>query len=233
MQFPFHLLLLIFALLSAAAACAGILFSGVPEISRRAVLVSGLLLVLISAIWILPELASMFGWSAGLALMLVGASILWAVDRFIYPVCPACSHSHNHDACSARLHGFAAPSIIASVLHSVFDGWILAFGRDGLAHTAGEALSTSVVVHKLPEAFAFGVILRAALKSRTAAIGWALLAQAMMFAGAGLEKMAAPHIGGQLVAALLALGGGTFLYLGLHAVHSEWKRRVERAVRIS
>ena len=26
-------------------------------------------------------------------------------------------------------------------------------------------------------------------------------------------------------AVLLALGGGTFLYLGFHAVHGEWKRR--------
>jgi len=28
-----------------------------------------------------------------------------------------------------------------------------------------------------------------------------------------------------VLALLLAFGGGTFLYLGYHAVHAEWKRR--------
>ena len=45
-------------------------------------------------------------------------------DRYICTVCPACSHSHDHDSCSTRLHGFA-PMLIASGLHSFLNGWML------------------------------------------------------------------------------------------------------------
>jgi hypothetical protein len=43
-------------------------------------------------------------------------------------------------------------------------------------------------------------------------------------AGAGLESVLAPHIGSQGLHALLALAGGSFLYLGGHAVHGELRR---------
>lgn len=193
--------------------------TGVPEISRRIVPLSGTVLLAISFIWILPELAEIFGWAPASLLMLGSFMLIWLVDRYISPVCPACSHTHDHDACSTRLHGFAAPLILAVAIHSLFDGWALVIG-------GGRALSYGVLLHKLPESIAFGVILRAALRSRASAFVWAVLAQCTTFLGAALALTVAPRVGPLWIGVLLALGGGTFLFLGFHAVHGEWKRRL-------
>ncbi len=42
--------------------------------------------------------------------------------------------------------------------------------------------------------------------------------------GALLEGVLAPYLGPQALHALLALAGGSFLYLGWHAVHGEFRR---------
>jgi zinc transporter ZupT len=183
------------------------------------------MLLVLSLFWVMPEVAEMFGWPAGPALMLAGFAILWAIDRYVYPVCPSCSHTHDHNACSARLHGFATPLIAAALIHSLFDGWTLAADQ-------GEAFTTSVLIHKIPESIAYGVILRAAMRSRALALAWAVIVQAATIVGALLEFAMAPVLGSWWVGVLLSLGGGTFLYLGFHAVHGEWRRRVaQRAVR--
>jgi zinc transporter ZupT len=216
-------ILFLFSALAMAGAVAGVYMSSVPDVSRRIVPISGAVLLVISLLLVLPELVERFGLSTGSALMLAGVAAIWATDRFIHPVCPACSHTHDHDACSTRLHGFATPLIIAALLHSVFDGWVMVAGdpRDGI----GGALAAGVLVHKIPESFAYGVILRAAMRSRQLALGWALGAQAATIVGALLALSLAPVLGSTWISVLLALGGGMFLYLGFHAVHGEWKRR--------
>lgn len=213
--------LVLFFLAVLAASYAGVAVSGIPELSRKLVPFSGAMLLMVSLFWVLPELAEEFGWLTGLALMLAGFAILWLIDRYLYPVCPSCAHTHDHDACVTRLHGFAGPLLAATVIHSLFDGWALA-----AAHAGGrQAIWAGVLVHKLPESLAFGIILRAAIKSRGTAILSASLVQAATFVGAALEFMLAPHIGPFWIQVLLAIAGGTFLYLGYHALHAEWKRR--------
>lgn len=213
--------LLLFALIALVASYVGLVISGVPELSRRVVPFSGAMLLLVSFAWVLPELAEDLGWVSGLSLMLAGFAILWLIDKNVYPVCPSCSHTHDHDTCVTRLHGFAAPLIAATVVHSMFDGWALA-----AAHTAGrQGIWAGVVLHKIPECVAFGIILRAALKSRRNALIAAVFVQMATLVGAALENVLAPHLAPFWMQALLAIAGGTFLYLGFHAVHAEWKRR--------
>jgi zinc transporter ZupT len=225
------LILLFSSVLAMAGAAAGVWLSSVPEVSRRVVPLGGIVLLLLSLLWVMPELAGTFGWELGPTLMLAGFGLVWAIDRFLYPVCPACAHTHDHDACSTRLHGFAMPLIAAALIHSLFDGWTLAAGQE---LSGGAALTAGVIIHKIPESIAYGVILKAALRSRSQALGWALGAQAATVAGALLAIVVAPVIGSRWMGMLLAIGGGTFLYLGFHAVHGEWKRRTaERAVRVS
>ena len=208
-----------------AGAATGVYMSGIPDVSRRIVPVSGAVLLLISLLLVLPELVASFGSGLGSAVMLAGVLIVWAIDRFVYPVCPTCSHTHDHDACSTRLHGFAAPLIVAALLHSIFDGWALAVGYEREVAGVRGVMAAGILLHKLPESLAYGVILRAALKSRQPALFWALAAQAATVVGAVLALSLAGMLGSAWVGALLALGGGTFLYLGFHAVHGEWKRR--------
>ena len=107
---------------------------------------SGAMLLLVSFAWVLPELAENLGWLSGLALMLAGFAILWLIDKNLYPVCPSCSHTHDHDSCVTRLHGFAGPLVAATAVHSMFDGWALA-----AAYTAGQqGIWAGVVIHKIP-----------------------------------------------------------------------------------
>ena len=206
--------------------------SGVPEVSRRIVPVSGAVLLLLSLLWVMPELGESFGWSLGPGLMLVGFVVLFVIDKLVYPVCPACSHTHDHDACSTRLHGFATPLIAAALIHSIFDGWALAAGHAGEFPGVRSAIAAGILIHKVPESIAYGVILRAALRRRSMALLWALVAQGATLVGALMAIILAPRMGSTWIGVLLAFGGGTFLYLGFHAVHGEWKRRVvARAVR--
>jgi zinc transporter ZupT len=215
------------------SAAAGVWMSSVPEVSRRIVPLSGGVLLILSLVWVLPELGETFGWSLAPLLMLVGFAVLFLIDRLIYPVCPSCSHTHDHDSCSTRLHGFATPLIAAALIHSIFDGWALAAGHAGDFPGVRSAIAAGILIHKVPESLAYGVILRAAVRRRSMALLWALVAQGATIAGAGMAIVLAPLLGSTWIAVLLAFGGGTFLYLGFHAVHGEWKRRAiaARAVR--
>ena len=151
--------------------------------------------------------------------------MLWVVDRWIYPVCPSCSHPHDHDHCAATLHGFAPPLLIAAAIHSLLDGWSVASAGTEGAGTLANSLGLAIAIHKIPEGLALGVIMRAAVDSRRAALGWCVLAQSATVLGAASEEFLAPHLGTAALHALLAVAGGTFLYLGGHAVHGESKRR--------
>jgi zinc transporter ZupT len=213
--------LLLFALIALLASYVGLIISGVPELSRRVVPFSGAMLLLVSFAWVLPELAENLGWFSGFSLMLAGFAILWLIDKNLYSVCPSCSHSHDHDSCVTRLHGFAGPLVAATAVHSMVDGWALA-----AAYTAGsQGIWAGVVIHKIPECIAFGIILRAAVKSRRNAFILAVSVQMATLVGAAVENVVAPHIAPFWMQALLAIAGGTFLYLGFHAIHAEWKRR--------
>ena len=208
--------LIAFTIAAAASAAAGVLLNSVREVARKLLPASGLLLMAVALLLLLPELAHTLGWANAAFLFLAALAIVWAMDKFIYPVCPLCSHSHDHDDCSTRLHGFAPPLLIAMLIHNVFDGWMV---------TLGHGLSMGVIAHKVPECFAFGAILAAALKSRGAALGWAVLTQGGMFAGAALHSATAAWLSPVWMVSLVALGAGLFFYLGFHAVHGEWKRR--------
>lgn len=208
-----------------ASAFLGVWLTSLPEISRRVIPLSGAILVLVSLFWVLPELVREFGLLPGAGLMAAGFGALLVIDKYVYSVCPACSHTHDHDSCHTPLHGFAVPLILAALLHSFFDGWMLAAGNEPGAGAVGPAILIGVALHKIPEGLAFGVIVRAALKSRARAFFFAGLVQGIMLAGGFVEYVASPFLGNRWVTVLLAFGGGTFLYLGSHAVHSEWKRR--------
>lgn len=196
------------------------------QASRRVVPFSGGLLVGISLFGVLPDLAERYSWAGGPALLAVGVALLWLVGRYVYPVCPSCSHTHQHELCSAALHGFATPLVVAATLHSFLDGLGIAASQQRSADALGTTLVLAVILHKIPEGVALGVMLRAALPTRASALLWCALAESATFLGGLLESIVAPGLGARWVSYyVLALAGGSFLYLGFHAVHGEWRRR--------
>lgn len=203
----------------------GIRLAGMPELARILVPFSGGVLLGVSAFWIIPEIAEHTGWMAALAGAAGGFGLMWVVDRYIHAICPACSHTHEHDDCSNRLHGFAAPLLIASGLHSFFDGWGLAVAQAKGFEDLRTAFLVGVSIHKLPEAMALGVLLLAAVGKRQRAVWGALAAQSMLLLGGAVAMFVAGRIGSTWSAMLLAMAAGIFAYLGYHAVEGEYRRR--------
>lgn len=176
----------------------------------------------VALFWLLPEMQGLLGWTAAISWVGAGVLTLAVIDRYIYAVCPACAPAHDHSHCQTRLHGFALPLLAAAALHSALDGWMVTAGRDH--PVLGPGLLLGIAAHKVPEGLALGVIARASLATRWSALGWCVTAQAATLAGAGLELAFAPYLGTQGLYALLALAGGSFLYLGGHAIHGELRR---------
>jgi len=220
-------LFLTFVVFSVAvcSAAAGVWLEGgeASPRARRLVPFGGGVLMGVALFWLLPEMADFFHWPAALAWIAGGAGALALIDRYVYPVCPACAPGHDHDHCSTRLHGFATPLLAAAALHSALDGWGLMAGQNA-ASGLGAAFGLGIAAHKIPEGLALGVIARAAMPGRSGALVWCAAAQVATLAGAGLESALAPYFGAQGLHILLAIAGGSFLYLGGHAIHGELRR---------
>ncbi len=196
---------------------------------RRIIPFSGGLLAGIAVFAIFPEIAEEHSWAGATALLAVCVTLMWAFGRYVYPICPACSHTHDHEKCVTVLHGFALPLVAAASLHSFLDGIGVEASQEGTAR-AGAAVVLGVVLHKIPEGIALGLMLRASVKSAAAAFGWAALAESVTFLGAVLGSIVSARFGLGWVTYALALAGGSFLYLGFHAVHGAWRQRAPALV---
>lgn len=220
------ILLIIAWCLTTSAACAGIFVSDTPAIQRRIVPAAGGLLAGIAVFCVLPELAEYSGWRFALFGTIAGAALLQAFNRYVYPVCPICSQSHVHAECTTRLHGFAAPLLIAVSIHCVFDGWALALSAQVGLGELRRAMLMGLLVHKLPEGLVLGFLLRAAMRSRWRALLGAAGSQTAMFVA--LLLPAGVAMTNARASVWFALANGSFLFLGAHAVHSEWRDRGPR-----
>jgi zinc transporter ZupT len=212
-------------LVALVSAAAGVWLATAPRAGRFLVPFGAGLLMGMAVFGVWPELTESAGWLGGAAVLALGFGLLWFVDRFVHPVCPSCSHSHSHASCSVTLHGFALPLVAAAVLHSFMDGMAVAASRQEGPAGLGWGVFLAVAIHKIPEGLAYGAILRAAVRARWSALGWCAVAQAPTIAGGALESLIAANLGVGWVIAPLALAGGSFLYLGLHAVHNDFKQR--------
>lgn len=207
-----------------AGAALGLWLTGAQRRARVLVPFSAGVLLGVALFGLLPELAQESGWTSTLALFVTGYGLLLAVNRY-YPICPTCSHSHDHNACATELHGFAVPLIVAAALHSFLDGWSVATSEVAVPLGLRVAVPLAVALHKLPEGIALGGILRVSVKSRTEALGWCAVAEGTTLLGGVAGLWIAPHVGPDWLTYPLGLMAGWLFYLGYHAIHEEWKRR--------
>lgn len=211
--------------LTMLGAFAGIRMAETPAISRRVLPFSGGLLVGIALFWILPEIAGRDRWPGACAGLIAGFALLWLIDHYVYPVCPTCSHTHHHEDCHESLHGFATPLLIAASLHSFFDGWSLGVSQQKGYEGLKIAFLVGIGVHKLPEGLALGAIFAAALGKEWRALLGVGAAQSMMFLGGALSLLLADRLATSVTMAFLSVAAGAFVYLGYHAVDSEYQQR--------
>jgi zinc transporter ZupT len=203
----------------------GLWLTGMRRRVRVVVPFSAGVLLGVALFGLVPELAVELGWGLSLLLFAAGYGLLLVLNRFVYPVCPTCSHDHDHNACPTELHGFAAPLVAAAALHSFLDGWSVATVQLAVPLGLRVAVPLAVALHKLPEGIALGGILRPSLKSRTAAVASCFGAEGATLVGGVLGLVMAPHLGSEWITYPLGIAAGWIFYLGYHAVHEEWKRR--------
>ena len=214
---------LLAAIIGIAGACAGAYLPVAHGRARVFVPLSGAILLAVSLFSILPEMAGEAGWLRAGALYGAGYAVLFMVDRYIHPVCPSCSHTHDHGHCEVELHGFSVPLVVATSIHAFIDGWGMTVAQNAGTGSMRTTIPIAVLLHKIPEGFALGVMLRASLKSRGAAAAWGSGAELSTVAGALVAMSILP---GEWTRDLLAVAGGTFLYLGFNAVHGALGWRV-------
>jgi zinc transporter ZupT len=173
---------------------------------------------------LLPELANELSWLMSLALFAAGYGLLLVINQYVYPVCPSCSHDHDHRSCLTELHGFAGPLIAAAAMHSFLDGWSIATVQSAAPLGIRVGVPLAIALHKVPEGIALGGMLRASMQSRTAAFIGCALAEGVTLLGGVLGITIAPHLGSEWISYPLGLAAGWLAYLGSHAVHEAWKR---------
>lgn len=211
-----------------AGAAVGLWLTGLRRRTRVVVPFSAGVLLGVALFGLVPDLALELGWAPGLALVAAGYGALLLLNRYVYPVCPTCSHDHDHAACSTELHGFAAPLIVAASLHSFLDGWSIATVQYAAPLDLRMAVPFAIALHKIPEGLALGGVLLASLPSRSRATVWAFVAEGTTLVGGATGLLAGPHLGSQWIMYPLGIAAGWLCYLGYHAVHEETRRRGAR-----
>lgn len=213
-------------LVAVAAAFAGIAMLDHVRHTRMLIPLSGGLLVGVALFGLIPELVEDMGWARGIALVAAGYLVLHGLDRFAFSVCPSCAHDHKHEGCAEELHGFALPLLFATAIHSLVDGWgLVAVPLSAHSPGAGTAFSAALLLHKIPEGLALGTILRAAVDREWTAFALAALVEFATVIGGAAGVWLTPMA---WVDYPLAIACGTFLFLGVHAVDSDWKRHGAR-----
>jgi zinc and cadmium transporter len=224
---PSLLILPILATLAAvASAGAGVRLLGHGRHTRMLIPLSGGLLIGVAVFGLIPELVLDMGWLRGVVLVAAGYMLLMVVDRFAFRVCPSCAHDHSHESCAEPLHGFAGPLLAATTIHAFVDGWGLVAVQAG-THTpgAGIVVAAALLLHKIPEGLAIGTILRASMHRAWSAFALCAAVEFSTVVGGATGLWLTPA---NWVSYPLAIAGGTFLFLGVHAVHNDWKRRGAR-----
>jgi zinc transporter ZupT len=177
-------------------------------ISHHLAAAGGLLLLVIAFVWIVPEIAGAWGWPRACLTVALAALLLAALDSTLT------RHGHSLH------HGVIAPLLAATAIHSLLDGWsIRALAAQPVP---GAIVPIGLSLHKLPEGFALGWVLRRTLLSRNRAIAFGAFAEMFTLAGAAFQptadRSALAHFGPAWTPTILSVIAGAFLFLACHAL---------------
>jgi zinc transporter ZupT len=190
-------------------------------LSGKFTAISAGVMVGVALFWIFPDMTQKSGWvTAVLAVGSALAALLW-FDRFIYPVCPCCSHSLGSTNRRRHLKGSVGngtliPLVIAICLHNLFDGWTAAAAGHGWSGS-GSGIALGLIAHKIPEALVFGLMLRGASTGRNVPLLISVcLTSLAILAGGATHAIIWTLSETTVIAVSLALACGSFLFAGGH-----------------
>jgi hypothetical protein len=184
----------------------GVLFH--RGISNWLAAIGGLLLFVVAFVWVVPEIAQAWGWPLAILCVSVAAVLLALADAALIRL----GHSPRH--------GVMTPLLIATAIHSLLDGWSI---RELAAHPVPVALvPIGLGLHKVPEGFALGWVLRRSMSTHARAISFGISAEMFTLLGAFLQPVAdrsgLEKFGPAWTPAVLCVIAGAFVFLGCHAV---------------
>lgn len=225
MHFASYSVVVLAFLVALAGALGGLWFSSLPKSGRVIVPFSGGLLVGVALLGLLPEIAEQVGWRKGLPVFAAGYLVLLVLDRKVLV-----DFHHNHTDGEVGLSGFILPLLIAAGVHAFLDGWGLATVGSGGPVAIQLTFPVAVMLHKAPEGLALGAIFRAFSATRSRAFGWCALAESATLLGGWAGGALTDRLGSAWTNYPLAVAGGSFLYLGVHAIRDERHYADARAV---
>lgn len=221
-------LYLITCIVTTAIAILSVYFASGARMQQRLLPWTAGVLLGVSVFWILPEIAGDRGWVVALAGVFSTAMLLAAIDRFAYPICPFCIQNLPHDP-QHRQKRFARcpvrsgwPLLMLGCIHCFFDGWAIALASIGSATGVSLALSCGVLVHKVPESVAVGLIASRLTSTRARALMTVGLIQISMLSG----SLFTTYSGYRSIASLEVLSipaCACLLLFGLLALEDEWR----------
>jgi zinc transporter ZupT len=161
---------------------------------------------------VLPDAKELLTWPEFLLAGLSGYLLFWAVGKYIYHICPACTVGAFDQATMERLSQTALLLMVALGLHSAMDGIAVVVGDEITGHP-NLALLLAVSFHKLPEGLALALLLLGAGYSRRRAFWWTIAIESMTEVGALLAVLGLRHAPLLDLGLLFAHVGGGFVYL--------------------
>jgi zinc transporter ZupT len=200
---------------------AGIHVMQSAQLSRKITAVSSGVMLGVGLFWILPDITQSAGILHAFLSVTVAITALFGVDRYIYPVCPCCSHL-AHSTCQ-RLPDALLPLVIAIGVHNLFDGWTA-----GIAlHSAGmlrSGIVMGLIAHKIPEGLIFGMMLRATSSKRNVLLPSALITGLCILAGYNMYGEMKLVQASLLVTLSMAIACASFVFVGLHSFQLQRRR---------
>jgi zinc transporter ZupT len=190
-------------------AAVGVMASGTRSFRRLAPFSAGLLMGM-AVFLLLPEALAGGHPTLILALCAVGCAVFAGIETILHKAFPS-----PHASSVGTI-----PVVLALSLHAALDGWNTATALEVPDQTAAWAFLTGMSLHKLTGGFAIGAVLLAAERSRKRAILWAIGCESLTAVGAASQFAFQRTMGAEWTVWLLAMTGGSFLYLGYHSLQT-------------
>jgi hypothetical protein len=198
-------------LLAIAGVFAGVSFGTSRMFSSQIAAAGGGLLFGVALFWVLPEIAESSNWLIAVLLAIGASAAIAGIDELLM-----------HAGHSPR-SGALAPLLAATSIHCFLDGWSVR-AIDGRPMT-DIAVALGLALHKIPEGFALGWVIRrasqTARKALVLATGVELLTAVAAYIEPRANSSAASALGSWWTIGVLAVISGAFLYLGFHVVIPE------------
>jgi zinc transporter ZupT len=205
----------ILTLLAAGGVVAGVLAGQSRFWTHQLGAAGGGLLLGVALFWVVPEIAQRAGWLLAVSLALAALVLIAAADSVLM-----------HTGHSPR-SGAIGPLLAATAVHCFLDGWsVRALGGRPLTDVA---VGVGLALHKVPEGFGLGWVMRRTLPSVRTCILLGTGVEALTALAAAIEPKAnqsgTTNMGAWWTAGVLAVISGSFLYFAFHVVIPERHKR--------